>query len=460
MKDLRKAKRTMLSVLSLGALAVVFGSIKLPNKLINADAKSYKVVFDSTNGLTSDNIIDDCADLTVTSSEGNDLEFFAWFVEELDGEFGSFPYDDRDGGAWFGNTTKLSGITSIKINIADSYDYSGIGAAWFDVYWGWDEDMSSWSEKATDEFHGTFKFPMSAQFDFNGEKPSYFYFENWQETPISSIEVCYSCEETEDPYAKEETFEDYFEFVYHNEGAGYQEGYYLKSYQGEKFSEITIPATYNELPVVGIDNGAFSYNDSVEKVIISEGIKDIKQNVFLYCDNLESISIPSTVENIGAQSGGSSIAFNCNKLSEIIVDENNPYYNDNNGNNVIIETAKNKLMTYCINSVLPSDLKILGQHSISNGCPADFVIPDGVTTIENAVFDEAHNLKRIFIPDSVSTVAANIFYGSKTNLLIYVEREEPTEGNPLPSTWHSEWAVGPEGYTYTVIYGASGIPQD
>ena len=85
----------------------------------------------------------------------------------------------------------------------------------------------------------------------------------------------------------------------------------IGDYQGDKLS---IPATYNDEPVIGIKYNAFNGNTNIKEIVIAEGILSIQENAFSGCSNLEKVSLPTTLSSIEYE------AFeNCSNLREIII---------------------------------------------------------------------------------------------------------------------------------------------
>ena len=86
---------------------------------------------------------------------------------------------------------------------------------------------------------------------------------------------------------------------------------------------VVIPSTYKELPVTGIDNGAFRDCIGLYEVIIPEGVTSIGYDAFSCCVDLTSITIPSTVTIIG------SFAFcKCENLVSFVIPENVTFIDD------------------------------------------------------------------------------------------------------------------------------------
>ena len=70
-----------------------------------------------------------------------------------------------------------------------------------------------------------------------------------------------------------------------------------------KTKEVKVPAKIFvdgiNYQVEGIEKSAFEGNSSLEKVIVSEGIKTIGQSAFKQCSNLKSLVLPASLENVG-----------------------------------------------------------------------------------------------------------------------------------------------------------------
>ena len=63
--------------------------------------------------------------------------------------------------------------------------------------------------------------------------------------------------------------------------------------------DITIPETYNDLPVKAIGAEAFRKYTSLTSVTIGNNITSIGDHAFYDCDNLINITIPDSVTSIG-----------------------------------------------------------------------------------------------------------------------------------------------------------------
>ena len=48
-----------------------------------------------------------------------------------------------------------------------------------------------------------------------------------------------------------------------------------------------------------IEKGAYARRDDVDKVIIPEGVLEICDEAFIFCDRIVSVHLPSTLKKIG-----------------------------------------------------------------------------------------------------------------------------------------------------------------
>ena len=148
----------------------------------------------------------------------------------------------------------------------------------------------------------------------------------------------------------------------------------FKKWYGDD-TELIIPSSidYNGVTykIVALGAHAVSQNEKLEKVIIPEGITRIKG--FDYCYGLKSITIPSSVKEIGSN------AFkDCIELENI---------------------------------VLPEGLSTLGYGAFYNCVKLkSIVIPSSVARIESRVFHNCQQLSSITIPPTVLEIGEEVFF--------------------------------------------------
>ena len=113
-------------------------------------------------------------------------------------------------------------------------------------------------------------------------------------------------------------------------------------------------------------------SNSVENLIIPNGVKDIKYNIFNFDSALRTVTFPSSIEEISC---GTFIG--CDRLETIVLSEG---------------------------------LKSIGYKAFS-GCVKlrELIIPEGATDIEERAFYDCHSLKKVVLPSSVQFVGKEAF---------------------------------------------------
>ena len=233
------------------------------------------------------------------------------------------------------------------------------------------------------------------------------------------------------------------------------ESYYVSKCDTQVSGELTIPDTYNDLPVtrIGIEaffacgsltsvtipsnikcieDGAFWMCHILSNVIISNGVTDIGNGAFKNCRSLVSVSIPDTVTNFGED-----VFLNCPDEMIFIVD-NNDF--------VISYLEKNKF-NYTNNAPLVFKLNEDGQsysvagHNITT--ENKIIIPNTynglpVTSIENSAFLACTSLTSVTIPNSIKSIGDNAFFNCSEELTFIIDNNayliEYLEKNNLKHT--------------------------
>ena len=167
-------------------------------------------------------------------------------------------------------------------------------------------------------------------------------------------------------------------------------------------TSITIPDS-----VTSIGFRTFEGCTNLTSITIPDSVTSIGDLAFGYCTGLTSITIPDSVTSIG-----DCAFYYCTGLTSIAVDENNTVYDSRNHCNAIIETATNKLISGCKNTVIPDSVTSIewGAFGSCTGLTS-ITIPDSVTSIEWGAFGSCTGLTSITIPDSVTSIGRYAFDG-------------------------------------------------
>ena len=168
---------------------------------------------------------------------------------------------------------------------------------------------------------------------------------------------------------------------------------------------VVIPDT-----VTSIGVGAFRSCYKLSEVKLSATLKSIGVEAFFYCYALTRIEIPASVTNIGRNAFGC-----CFGVTDIVVNEENKVYHSSG--NTVIETASNKLILGCQNSVVPADGSVtsIGEFAFFWCIKlANITLPDTVTRIEQYAFYECSSLTNIVLPSSVTFIGDFAFDGCKS----------------------------------------------
>ena len=76
--------------------------------------------------------------------------------------------------------------------------------------------------------------------------------------------------------------------------------------------KITVPATYNGLPVKGIGENSFTANKGITEITLSEGITELGKGAFALSSNLKTVKLPNSLTVLSERA-----FYGCEKLESI-----------------------------------------------------------------------------------------------------------------------------------------------
>ena len=135
----------------------------------------------------------------------------------------------------------------------------------------------------------------------------------------------------------------------------------------------------------------------LQKVVISEGIFEIGEGAFRFCEMLSEIQIPDSVIEIGEA------AFHCcESLTTVDLPPE-------------ITIIRDDLFSYCyrlVNVTIPNGVVTISRDSFYNCSSLEIIeLPDTITGIGEWAFRNCSSLKKIDIPDTVKAILPNVFDG-------------------------------------------------
>ena len=190
----------------------------------------------------------------------------------------------------------------------------------------------------------------------------------------------------------------------------------LYSYVGSS-SEVIVPNN------VTIGDFAFYDCDTLESVIISEGVKNIGAYSFSGCKKLAQVTIPNSVTNIG------STAFSdCNELTSAKISQY-----------VCLKTIV-EIFPSVTNVIVSEGVSTIGAECFS-GCESlqSITLPQSVTSIREKAFKDCISLKTVRFLGDAPDAEENIFQGTPRTLTVQVEGGSigwsGGVSTVLPSSW-------------------------
>ena len=151
--------------------------------------------------------------------------------------------------------------------------------------------------------------------------------------------------------------------------------------------EIIVPNMIEGINVKAIGEKAFARCTGVEKVVVSEGIREIHNGAFSSCSGLKYVSLPTTLQKLG------------NKVEK----KNNLFVMFGWQNGVFENCAIEEIQ-------LPIALKFIGEGTFSNCKKLKRInLPNNIETIMDGCFAGCNELAEVLLPDNLLSIEREAF---------------------------------------------------
>lgn len=180
-------------------------------------------------------------------------------------------------------------------------------------------------------------------------------------------------------YAEEKIVSGDYEIIVQEDGTAK-----ITDYKGMD-EVLTVPAEISGYRITSIGLWAFNGSNNITSLILQEGLTSIGECAFFGCRNLTSVSIPQSTTSIDMGAFG-----DCVNLEKIIVSPDNPTFATID--NVLFNKETKSLIAF------PAAKQT-----------SEYIVPQGITSIEGCAFLNCKNLKSITLPESLTSIGQEAF---------------------------------------------------
>ena len=166
-------------------------------------------------------------------------------------------------------------------------------------------------------------------------------------------------------------------------------------------SEIRLPSS-----LVETGESSFAFCISLRKAVLSS-LKELPAGLFDGCSFLQEVHIPKCTQAIAPTCFRS-----CSALSEIDIEEGNPYYVFQD--HVLSDPDRKNLYFGCFLSEIPESIETICEYAFyGQSLPSLLTLKEGVRVIEEEAFGQCAGLSYLILPKTIERIHENAFEGSK-----------------------------------------------
>lgn len=368
------------------------GSMPVPCTFVQSETREGKATYDSMR-------IFFCYGTDMTSEP---YDYVTATVEETDGAFSvkSFSYKDASVSSGGKNSVDLSKYVSLNEYTSDKvYPKRSEDGAML-PYYEWDVQSGIFQ---------CYVLQIDESLHFEGKKASALGSPTVVQVILRDIngaehgsEICEINKGTEGYVKYEEivknTEKGTLTFEIHDKEA------WLTSYSGEDIS-IGIPSEIDGYPLTRICEGAISAH-SLRELTIPEGVKSLEHHAVSYVSDLEVLTLPSTLENIGRAPIGSA-----EDLEKIIVNGKSGAVCDKDG--VLFSADGKTLIRYPESRgrfyTVPEGTEEIAYQAFYEADLFEAKFPETLKSIQNYAFEGCRSLDALVLPDSLEHIGTGAF---------------------------------------------------
>ena len=212
--------------------------------------------------------------------------------------------------------------------------------------------------------------------------------------------------------------------------------------------KISVPSDVNGYRVTGIEYEAFQNCSQITEVVLPESVSYISSNyLFRGCTSLESVYIPKNLVQVGY-----GWFMGCESLRSVVVDPENTSLDSRDNCNAIIKTYSNSMVSACPATIIPETVTNLAYAAFNNFSSLESIyIPASVTSIYGWEFKNCTNLKEITFAKSIADMGeGRIVMGCYSLEKVIVLDENPCD--IIENAFNTDWDT----WTTATLYVPAG----